>query len=248
MLVYCLMFVYHTNHAFKILMFVNAKWKHFSKAWKLQNFWTIFSFIKMCSVHYNNVLMSPMATQITSLTIVYSTVYSDEDQRKHQSSASLAFVRGIHRWPVNSPHKGPVTRKMFPFDDVIMCAKLSKRVVQYCYVFQRLVKRAFSLVLVLEYRQIQADSLHSAWWIFLPVSAIQDMLIGPEMPLCVRIMYIIIPRHCYIASFMAALYNMYHYVFTKPSNLSYKSHLIPKLKCFSPGVAVVHGSQSRMKM
>ena len=42
------------------------------------------------------------------------------DQRKHQSSASLAFVRGIHRWPVNSPHKGPVTQKMFPFDDVIM--------------------------------------------------------------------------------------------------------------------------------
>ena len=49
-----------------------------------------------------------------------TTVYSDADQRKHQSSASLAFVRGIHRWPVNSPHKGPVTRKMFPFDDVIM--------------------------------------------------------------------------------------------------------------------------------
>ena len=42
------------------------------------------------------------------------------NQRKHQSSASLAFVRGIHRWPVNSLHKGPVTRKMFPFDDVIM--------------------------------------------------------------------------------------------------------------------------------
>ena len=42
------------------------------------------------------------------------------DQRKHQSSASLAFVRGIHRWPVNSQHKGPVTRKMFPYDDVIM--------------------------------------------------------------------------------------------------------------------------------
>ena len=42
------------------------------------------------------------------------------DQRKHQSSASLAFVRGIHRWPVNSQHKWPVTRKMFPFDDVIM--------------------------------------------------------------------------------------------------------------------------------
>ena len=61
-----------------------------------------------------------MASQITSLTIVYSNVYSGSDQRKHQSSVSLAFVRGIHRWPVNSPHNGPVTRKMFPFDDVIM--------------------------------------------------------------------------------------------------------------------------------
>ena len=40
--------------------------------------------------------------------------------RKHQRSASLAFVRGFHQWPVNSPYKGPVTQKMFPFDDVIM--------------------------------------------------------------------------------------------------------------------------------
>ena len=57
---------------------------------------------------------------VTSIAIVYSTVYSGADQRKHQSSASLAFVRGIHRGPGNSLHKGPVTRKMFPFDDVIM--------------------------------------------------------------------------------------------------------------------------------
>ena len=57
---------------------------------------------------------------ITSLRIVYWTVYSGTDQTKHQSSASLAFVRGIHRWPVNSPHKWPVTWKMFSFDDVIM--------------------------------------------------------------------------------------------------------------------------------
>ena len=70
--------------------------------------------------HYNDVIMGAIASQITSLTIVYSIVYSDADQRKHQSSASLAFVRGIHRGPVNSPHKWPVTRKMFPFDDVIM--------------------------------------------------------------------------------------------------------------------------------
>ena len=52
--------------------------------------------------------------------ILYSTVYSGADQRKGQNSTSLALVRGIHRSPVNSPHKGPVTREMFPFDDVIM--------------------------------------------------------------------------------------------------------------------------------
>ena len=45
---------------------------------------------------------------------------SGADQRKYQSSLSLAFVRGIHRWPVNSPHKGPVMQKMFPFDDLFM--------------------------------------------------------------------------------------------------------------------------------
>ena len=79
------------------------------------------------SLHYNDVIMGKIASQITSLAIVYSTVYSDADQRKHQSSASLAFVRGIHRGPVNSPHKWPVTRKMFPFDDVIMnIAKLHR--------------------------------------------------------------------------------------------------------------------------
>ena len=70
--------------------------------------------------HSSDVIMGTMASQITSLTMVYSTVYSGADQRKHQSSAPLAFVRGIHRWPVNSPHKWPVTRTMFPFDDVIM--------------------------------------------------------------------------------------------------------------------------------
>ena len=64
--------------------------------------------------------MTEMASQITSLMIIYSTVYSDADQRKHQSSAGLAFVWGINRGPVNSPHKWPVTRQMFPFDDVIM--------------------------------------------------------------------------------------------------------------------------------
>ena len=72
------------------------------------------------SVHYGDVIMGAIASQITSLTIVYSTVYSDADQRKHQSPASLAFAWGIQRGPVNSPHKWSVTRKIFPFDDVIM--------------------------------------------------------------------------------------------------------------------------------
>ena len=64
--------------------------------------------------------MNAMAPQISGVSIVWSTVGSGRDQIKHQSSALLAFVRGIHRGPVNSPHKRPVTRKMFPFDDVIM--------------------------------------------------------------------------------------------------------------------------------
>ena len=77
-------------------------------------------------VHYDDVTVSLMASHITSLTIVYSTVYSGADQRKHQSSASLAFVWGIHRGSVNSPHKWPVTRKMFPSDDVIMASQNTK--------------------------------------------------------------------------------------------------------------------------
>ena len=71
-------------------------------------------------IHYGDIVMGTVASQITSLTIVYSTIYSGADQRNHQSFALLAYVWGIHRGPVNSPHNWPVTRKMFPFDDVIM--------------------------------------------------------------------------------------------------------------------------------
>ena len=71
-------------------------------------------------INYGDVIMSAIASQITSLTIVFSTTYSNADQIEHQSSASLAFVLGIHRGLVNSPHKWPVTWKMFPVDDVIM--------------------------------------------------------------------------------------------------------------------------------
>ena len=71
--------------------------------------------------------MGTMGSQITSLITVYSTIYSGADQRKHQSSASLAFVRG----PVNFPHKWPVTRKMFPFGDVIMEPENDSQVITY---------------------------------------------------------------------------------------------------------------------
>ena len=72
--------------------------------------------ITKIKIHYSDVILRAMAFQITNLTVVYSTAYSGADQRKYQSSASLAYVRG----PVNSPHKRPVTRNMFPFGDVIM--------------------------------------------------------------------------------------------------------------------------------
>ena len=74
--------------------------------------WFVYAAQVMQRLHYSDVIMGAMASQITSLTIACSTVYSGTDQRNHQSSASLAFVRGIHRWPVNSPHKWPVTENV----------------------------------------------------------------------------------------------------------------------------------------
>ena len=95
----------------------NRSWWFFSFAWLIMIGFG-YSFIYKFD-HYGDVTMGAIASQITSLTSVYSAVTSDADQRKHQSSASLAFVRRIHRGPVNSPHKWPVLRKMFPFDDVL---------------------------------------------------------------------------------------------------------------------------------
>ena len=89
--------------------------------------------------HHSYVIMSATASQITGVSIVCLTVGSGADQRKHQSSASLAFVWGIHWWPVNSPHKRPVTPKMFPFDAVIMKIKKHSGFIPvdwyFCYLF-----------------------------------------------------------------------------------------------------------------
>ena len=112
----------------------NRKWKSLEIS---PNMWYVLDIsdheyeVQVCtnkcgsSIHYDDVIMTMLASQITSLTVVYSIVYTGVNQRKHQSSAWLAFVREIHRGPVNFPHKWPVTRKMFPFDDVIMWSSVS---------------------------------------------------------------------------------------------------------------------------
>ena len=107
--------------------------------------------------------MTVMAYQITSLTIVYSTIYSGANQRKNQSSAPLAFVRGIHRWPVNSPQKGPVTRKMFSFEDVVMllhyqlnCMRWESNTQQWSL--------APSFVIVVEYQKCVHICMGCAWY------------------------------------------------------------------------------------
>ena len=79
--------------------------------------------------HQSDVIMSAMASQLTSVSVVCLTVCSCTDQRNISKLRALAFVRGIHRWSLDSPHKGPVTRKMFPFDDVIM--------ERYCRIWNR---------------------------------------------------------------------------------------------------------------
>ena len=115
------------------LSFIKSSATHFTNALRAQKL----NLVKcmLFYMHYGDVRMGAIASQITSLTIVYSTVYSDADQSKHQSTASLAFVRGIHRGPVNSPHKWLVTRKMFPFDDVIMENIMIKTIVsQLCII------------------------------------------------------------------------------------------------------------------
>ena len=83
------------------------------------NYHSIWDHVQLGS-QYCDVIMGMIASQITSLTIVYSTVYSSIDQRKHQSFASLVFEARIHLLPVNSLRKCPVTPQMFPFDDVIL--------------------------------------------------------------------------------------------------------------------------------
>ena len=123
-------------------------------------------------VHYSDVIMSAMSSQISGITSVYSTVYSSADKKRHQSCASLAFVRGIPHWPVNSTHKGPVTREMFPFDDVIMVLKVSKFVHNTFDTRASCMEQFVKVIIVMQWHgNSQADlrysSLDLLWkWVF----------------------------------------------------------------------------------
>ena len=93
------------------IMWIYLKWTGNIYIGLMGSFWNFAHTVT--TNHYCDVIMDAMASQITSLTIVYSTIHSCADPRKHQSSASLAFVRSIHRGPVNFPHKWAVMGKCF---------------------------------------------------------------------------------------------------------------------------------------
>ena len=116
------------NHLFIINRQIiwNGSIYNFNKAWESTKRVRMSWYMRHL-LYYSDIIMSAMTYQITDVSIVFSTVGSGADQGKHRRSASLAFVWGIHRLPVNSPHKGPVTWKMFLFDDAIMTWHISNK-------------------------------------------------------------------------------------------------------------------------
>ena len=145
---------------------------------------TTIPFLPSCqSLHYHDDIISARESQITSLTIVYWSVYSGADQRKHQSSAPLAFVSWIHRRPVISPHKGSVTRKIFPFDIVtlkvgVCCMRMlffihvwknkstlhSFSFTYTCYLFRMQINRKCFNVFTTVMPKLDTDHLPLSYW------------------------------------------------------------------------------------
>ena len=121
--------------------------------------------------------MRPISSQITNLAIVYSTVYSGADQGKHQSSSSLAFVRGSYRWPANSPHKGLVTRKMFSFDNVVMT--LTKLIGIYHHGVSWVLRRSKSPIIEMLIQQNSTKSivlsLKAAWFCLMQLMPVPNV-------------------------------------------------------------------------
>ena len=97
-------------------------------------------------VHYSDVIMSAMTSQITGVSMVCSTVCSGADWGKHQSSALLAFVTGFHRWPMNSPHKGPVRRKCFHLM-TSSCGGKSRSLITWLSTFHQQILKSVGLCL-----------------------------------------------------------------------------------------------------
>ena len=114
------------------------------------------------SIHYSNAIMDTMASQINSLAIVHPTVYSGADLVKHQSSVLLTLCAG-HRSPVNSPHKGPVRRNVFPFDDVMFLIPPNVRTIK-CIVaswWKKYIPRILHMVVLLCFIVVNYWSFYS---------------------------------------------------------------------------------------
>ena len=134
--------------------------------------------------------MSAMASLVTRVTIVYSTVCSGADQSQHQSSASLTFVRGIHQWPANAPLKGPVKRKILPFDDVIMTYNFRKMPF-ICRLWIKVDKALQPLISSHGYAMLHNSSM----WIIVSPALIRKagLFINVQMSLYVKVyMYIML--------------------------------------------------------
>ena len=118
--------------------------------------------------HHNDVIMRTMASQTTNVSIIYSTDCSGTNQRKHQSSASLAFVWGFHRWAVNSPHKGTVTRKMSPLDDVIMPTAITLAYIRYSSITCECILPVHNIIIMIILHRILCQYTdHSHMWIII---------------------------------------------------------------------------------
>ena len=102
---------------------IHDSFSKFFDTWWRHQMETVSALLAICAGNSSVTGEFPAQRQVArSFDVFFSWIngWVNADQRKYQSSASLAFVRGIHRSPVNSPHKWPVTRKMFPFNCVIL--------------------------------------------------------------------------------------------------------------------------------
>ena len=140
-------------------------------------------------LHFSDIILSAMTSQITRVSTVCPTVCPSADQRLPQSSASLVFVWEIHWWSVDSPHKGPVIRKMFPFDDVIMLIGLACRVelVDFTYYITTDNPKQFRLHLIMKIVVLFWSVIEDTFTTFEIQTWLPDFIVGinPFQKACV---------------------------------------------------------------